>query len=374
MRNSAINFENILNIIFKTTTKSAQFFADCYLKKDISIISRWKNNIVVPKIEDLRKIVEFAKSESTGVQRVVIKDEITKLLKSSPIKKDILEIILEKENFEDFLMETLSALSIDYKDIISENNEDNICDQKTQQCKDFKSIDKETHESNHNEEKDVVGNYTGVVQFDLLMLRKKGKKQTEFAGEIKKDIDLSLSAKQGDINKIGKYILNRMTIGIIVLVSISGFLITQAADNGHNKGSKDTYPSEGITPVVTAAVTTPVKSTPIVSKIHTPSESDGNKLNKTPIPTPETLLDDYIIQTQTPILVPAPTPSSSQEIYVSPASKKGQDKSSTTYNKETDHNNSNTNSTNNGVINNFNITFEGNDNDIAVGNSTIIKE
>lgn len=174
MESNALNFESILNVIFKTTTKSAQFFADCYLRKDISIISRWKNNTVVPKIEDLRKIVEFAVSESTGVQRIVMKDEIIKILKASPLKKDILEVILEKENFEDFLTETLSALSIDYGYIIGENNELKPCDNKTQQYKNNTAVDLETYaKSLHDNAEDVIGNYTGVVQFDLLMLKQK---------------------------------------------------------------------------------------------------------------------------------------------------------------------------------------------------------
>ncbi len=374
MRDNAINFENILNIIFRTTTKSAQFFADCYLRKDISIISRWKNNTIIPKIEDLRKIVEFAISESTGVQRVVMRNEITKLLKSSPIKKDILEVIIEKESFEDFLTETLSALSIEYKEIICESNEAILFDKKKQQRKESESIDVETCSSNSHSENDIVGNYTGVVQFDLLMLKQKEKSNDKFEGNIKENLNLSFSAKQGDINKIGKYLLNRMTIGIIVLVSISGFLIAQAADNSHNKGPKDIPSIEETTPEAIVSFTAQVESTPVVSKNHTPSKTNTSKLNKTPIPQPENLVENYIIQAQTPINPPTPTPSLPKKTSVSPESKKGQDKSTDTYSKETNIDNSNTNSTNNGVINNYNIHFEGDDNDIAVGSSTIINE
>lgn len=365
METNSLNFESILNIIFKTTTKSAQFFADCYLKKDLSIISRWKNNIVVPKIEDLLKIAEFAVSESTGVQRIVMKDEIKKILKGSPIKKDILEVILEKENFEDFLIETLSALSIDYEYIISENDQLKPCDNKTQQNKNNAAVDLGTYvKALHDNAEDVAGNYTGVVQFDLLMLKQKGKDSKKFEDNAKKDIDISFSAKQGDLNKISKYILNRMTIGIIVLVSISGFLIAQASDNNHSKGPNS---SKGVIPTV--AVTTAADPTPEEFKTHAPNEADMSKLNKTPVLKSETLADDSNIRTQTPILTPAPTPSPVQKAKESLSSKKPAGTNTTNV---TD--NDNNNSTNTGVINNFNINFEGNDNDLAVGNSTIIRE
>ena len=120
MIDKSINLGKALNIIFKTTTKSAQIFADFYLRKDISIISRWRNNVVIPKSGDLRKIVEFTLNESTGVQRIVIKDELIKLLNNSSIKKEIKNVILEKDSFEDFLVEFLSALTIE-RDMAKEN-------------------------------------------------------------------------------------------------------------------------------------------------------------------------------------------------------------------------------------------------------------
>ncbi|WP_205410212.1 hypothetical protein [Acetivibrio cellulolyticus] len=299
-----------------------------------------------------------------------MKDEIIKILKASPLKKDILEVILEKENFEDFLTETLSALSIDYGYIIGENNELKPCDNKTQQYKNNTAVDLETYaKSLHDNAEDVIGNYTGVVQFDLLMLKQKEKDNKKFTGNAKKDIDISFSAKQGDLNKISKYMLNRMTIGIIVLVSISGFLIAQASDNNKGKGPNS---NEGVIPTV--AVTTAATPTPAESKTFAPNDADMSKSNKTPVLKSETFADDSNIRTQTPILTPAPTPSPAQKAKESLSSEKPEDKNTTTYNKVIDNNNSNTSSTNTGVINNYNINFEGNDNDLAVGNSTIIKE
>ncbi len=369
MQNKALNVENILNIIFKTTTKSAQFFADSYLKKDISIVSRWKNNTVVPKVEDLRKVVEFAVSESTGVQRVVMKEEIIKLLDNSSLKRDIHKVIVEKEDFEDFLIEALSILTVDYENIISKCNNPINHNTNAQQCKDNKSDEPEAHSCKiSGNEKDVIGNYTGVVQFDLLMLKQKGKENKEYADSDKNNINLSISAKQGDINKIIKHILSRMTIGIIVLVSISGFLIAQASDNSQLRTLKNTYSNT----VVTPAATTLAISTPISSR--TPIKTAIIETNKSADLKSKTLSDDNIAQLNTPVVTSkhASNSTSIPKVTDHSPSKPPEGEHTPAFNKDASISNPNSNNT--GIINNFNINIEGNNNKLASGNSIIISE
>lgn len=107
LKRDIFNIKSLLTIILITTNKSTQFFADSYLLKHHSAVSRWCNGKAVPNTEDLSKIVEFTISETTNTQRKLIKDQITSLVNESAIDKDIQASVLAIDDFSSFLLECL---------------------------------------------------------------------------------------------------------------------------------------------------------------------------------------------------------------------------------------------------------------------------
>ena len=53
------DMKTLLEIIFKYTKKNARILADRYLLKDVSIISKWRNNVVCPKMMILLKLLNL---------------------------------------------------------------------------------------------------------------------------------------------------------------------------------------------------------------------------------------------------------------------------------------------------------------------------
>ena len=80
------DMKTLLEIIFKYTKKNARILADRYLLKDVSIISKWRNNVVCPKNDDIVKIVEFVNDEATISQKELIRDNIRNYLKMHQLR------------------------------------------------------------------------------------------------------------------------------------------------------------------------------------------------------------------------------------------------------------------------------------------------
>lgn len=100
--------KDLLEVIFASINRSAGYFADAYLLKSVSIVSKWKSKKVKPQKEDINKIVEFVVKESTIVEQKTIRDKINCLVNESSLSTDIKEFILCIEDFELFLKETLT--------------------------------------------------------------------------------------------------------------------------------------------------------------------------------------------------------------------------------------------------------------------------
>jgi len=89
------------------------FFADSYLFKDPSIISKWKIGRALPSNDDIEKIVTFTVNEMTGNQHKILRSALEDLIRNSIIDKDITidneikESLLSIEDFKNFLSEVL---------------------------------------------------------------------------------------------------------------------------------------------------------------------------------------------------------------------------------------------------------------------------
>lgn len=362
MKDNSLNIDNVLNIIFKTTTKSPQIFADFYLRKDISIISRWRNGTIVPKTEDLKKIVEFVLNESTEVQRLVIKDELLSILRNSLLKQELKRLIIKKEAFEDFLIEFLSVLTIEF-DLSKEI--------KSSQPAAIKYFTPKKHSNNtqaknkeleqKDNQNDISGNYKGIVKFDLSISKKDNITSDNSIKELIRNTNLNIK----DINKIKniKYLLNKVTL-VLVLFVLTSFLVSQALDNEQSNTGLEAVPAQS----------SQILAAP---KQYNTVNTDENKVSDMDIST----ASSPAVSSDTNSPLSNKTAVVEKKQNDSPANTSP--KASSNKNTERDNNksesninsmNNNVNSNNDIENSNNNININGSNNNIAIGSSTIILE
>ncbi|QNU65464.1 hypothetical protein EHE19_011035 [Ruminiclostridium herbifermentans] len=365
MTDNSLNIDNVLNIIFKTTTKSPQIFADFYLRKDISIISRWRNGTIVPKTEDLKKIAEFVLNESTEVQRLVIKNELISILRNSLLKQELKQTIINKENFEDFLIEFLSIFTIEF-DLYEETKSNHPAAKKIfTPKKRSASIELENKELEQiDNQNDISGNYKGIMKFNL-SIDKKGNITSN--NSIKRLIR-NTNQNVKDINKIKniKYLLSKATL-VIVLFSLTSFIVYQALDNKQSNIGLETAPAQS-----SQVVASPKQNNTVIA--------DDKKSSDNDIPTassPAVSSDTNSTLAKNTEVVEKKQHESPKKTSPKASSKKSAesgiktDLNTSSKNNNKDSNNNIENSNNN--INNS-ININGSNNNIAVGSSTIILE
>jgi len=206
------DMKTLLEIIFKYTKKNARILADRYLLKDVSIISKWRNNVVCPKNDDIVKIVEFVNDEATISQKELIRDNIEELLKNAPIKSKIKDIILNTEDFSEFLKEAISVSMPDYeeKNILYCSDEE----------KRTRSIVKKELPTKKN------GTYSGTVELDfnlpdgsdINLYKLAAGSEIEFKGK------LNLFPRK-ETFRVTKFFRSSTALGVLLICVILGTII-----------------------------------------------------------------------------------------------------------------------------------------------------
>ncbi|HEY9062947.1 MAG TPA: hypothetical protein VIO64_20985 [Pseudobacteroides sp.] len=206
-----LNIKNIIEIILKTTKKNTNFLADVYLLKDASIVYKWKNRKVIPRNEDIERIVSFAQKESSDAQRRIIRERIEHLIANSSLNEDMKEFLFSKEEFSDFLMEALNVTTSCSSGIEVSANRDA-----------GKSVDYGQNNSSSLNIDGIEGEYTGHIKLDMV-LRKKG---DDASDEINNN-EIILKNKRSEagslIAKVGrgyKKITFMSTVVIVVVLNI----------------------------------------------------------------------------------------------------------------------------------------------------------
>lgn len=113
MQAEVFSVKLLLETLFKVLKRSTNYFADAYLLKDVSLISKWKTGKAIPKNEDINKIVEFVNNEATGMQRHLIRRKIEEYINASLLDISLKNMLLDIEDFSLFLTETL-IISVSY--------------------------------------------------------------------------------------------------------------------------------------------------------------------------------------------------------------------------------------------------------------------
>ncbi|AEY66945.1 hypothetical protein [Clostridium sp. BNL1100] len=233
MEDNYFNLKNILGILFKITKKNANILADRYLLKEVSIISKWKNNKAEIKSEDISRIVEFAVKESSEVQRKMIRKEILTIINCSSITEEIKEMIIEIKDFGEFLEESLNVCTSWSYDVPDVNTSNGFTDK-------LSSSD----EYNLDLEKGLVGGYKGIVRFDLELLKNKSNPEST---ETKKNSVLKNSKinliPRSKLRNAKKFIEARSVLTVIVIVAILSYTFIQAGNN-NKKVASDINPTQ----------------------------------------------------------------------------------------------------------------------------------
>ncbi|GAE88264.1 hypothetical protein [Acetivibrio straminisolvens] len=218
------DMKTLLQIIFKYTKKNARILADQYLLKDVSIISKWRNNVIYPRNDDIIKIVEFVENEATSSQKELIRDNIEELLKKAPIKNKIKEIILDTKDFSEFLKEAISVAMPEYEP---------ECEEKSKRI-----IKKE----NPSEKKEA---YSGTVKLDFVLPEGSDINLQKLANSpgIKFNGVLNLTPKKKTL-KVANFFKSSTALGILLVWIISGTIIiafsgSMQKNNSATSASKD---------------------------------------------------------------------------------------------------------------------------------------
>lgn len=144
----------IIEIFFKILKKSSNYFADAYLLKDVSLISKWKTGRVVPKNEDISKLVEFVNNESTEMQRHLIRLKVEEYINESLLDISLKNMLIGFDDFSTFLTETL-IMSV--SDTNTDLNENNISSPSENSIKNEEIV----HNEEIAREKDITNNSNG---------------------------------------------------------------------------------------------------------------------------------------------------------------------------------------------------------------------
>lgn len=345
MEERVLSIKNMLDIILKTTKKNANILADRYLLKDVSLISKWRNNKVVPKNDDISQIVDFAVNESTEVQRRLIRDKIELLIYNSSLKENIKETILNIEAFDEFLEEALNSSTAAYYKDGRLNSQAGKRPEKAEE--DYSGEEDENADSTApDSKKDIDGEYSGIVKFDLILTKKNRNRIKDILGGADEELESSVSfALKNRINTLQKYIVRgKTTLGIVIFAVItSGFFMIWAANSNQN-------PDPG------ADFRRGVYAGPAATSTPAPVQEPWPAVNKVPVDTPT---PDKPTDTPVPTLRPAAHSGGHQ-------SPSGNSNSAVDKSKS---NNTETGDLNNSSINNVNINGDGNNVQLGNGNA-----
>lgn len=330
----ASNFElkELLEIIFKVTKKNSKILAHQYLLKDVSIISKWRNNVVLPRDYDIGRIVDFVNEQSTSSQKLLIRNNIEDLLRKSSVKPDLKDIILGTEDFCDFLKEALS-ISVSAHD----RNNDVYCEEKSDIVKSFL---RGNTDSKNIENKNT--DYSGKLELDFVLPEGSSLNLKDLSKdtEIEFNGKLNFSPKKKVLRVANLYkskpFVGLSTIFVILFASMV-FSETTSYKDPENYNAKN---SEIYSNVLTAAQSAEV---PVVTE--QPSFSPS-----VPSPTPE------------PSIAPTNTPA---------AQKREKKEASKNINNNSNNTNTTTNSTTI-IHNNTNINISGQNQTTIIGNENNI--
>ncbi|HOV28401.1 MAG TPA: hypothetical protein PK566_18865 [Pseudobacteroides sp.] len=364
-----LEFKTLLEMILKVTQKNASILADSYLLKDNSIISKWKTKRVTPKSYDIDKIIEFTLAESSASQRKILRDRIEALVINSEIEHEIKKLILDKDDFEDFLREALSVSVCD-----SYSGQDNMYEKE-----DTESIESKKDDSIKGTVHKMDNRFRGTLEFDIAIPEKSlinSSTTSDFTNlELKGTVNMSPKNK---LYRATRYLTKTSVIVVITILALSGVFISSSLKQP-SKDNLNVYNSK----------TSEIQENRPLSESNADGSSGSAELSSTvpavtpilPTPTqaPEpTQPTNTIKPSEAPASIPETaqgTGTSNTNSNNSNSNNSNSNNSNSSNSNSNNANNNNTNisktdnyNTNSNNTNNSNINFSGNINIVGNGN------
>jgi hypothetical protein len=290
MNENILSIKNILDIIFKTIKKNASYFADSYLLKDVSMIYKWRCNKVVPKSEDITRIVEFTFKESSEAQRRIIRDQIEQLIVDSTLKEEIRYSIINTDSFEEFLKVALDISTAGCEEVRESNESIEPFSIKL----DDTDLKKETSESIRKEilsGDGIDGEYSGVMKFDLVLNKKGDIHQPDLNLKNVEISDLRRAGKpKGGL--LGDYKRRITVTGIVIIGTIINFFVLFALYSNSNSDLQASRKIVGGKKIALLEDASPTSTPGGLLFAVTESGNTALKVMVTPMPTVMRLSED----------------------------------------------------------------------------------
>jgi hypothetical protein len=290
MNENILSIKNILDIIFKTIKENASYFADSYLLKDVSMIYKWRCNKVVPKSEDITRIVEFTFKESSEAQRRIIRDQIEQLIVDSTLKEEIRYSIINTDSFEEFLKVALDISTAGCEEVRESNESIEPFSIKL----DDTDLKKETSESIRKEilsGDGIDGEYSGVMKFDLVLNKKGDIHQPDLNLKNVEISDLRRAGKpKGGL--LGDYKRRITVTGIVIIGTIINFFVLFALYSNSNSDLQASRKIVGGKKIALLEDASPTSTPGGLLFAVTESGNTALKVMVTPMPTVMRLSED----------------------------------------------------------------------------------
>lgn len=298
MNENILSIKNILDIIFKTIKKNANYLADSYLLKDVSMIYKWKCNKIVPRSEDITRIVEFTLNESSEAQRRIVRDHIEQLIINSNLKEDIKYSIISTESFEGFLKGALDISTTGYKDVLAQDESIEPFSIKLDH-KDFKKGTSDSVKKAILSGEGIDGEYSGVMKFDLVLNKKGDTSQPDLNLKNMELSDVRHAAKPK--NRLLKDYKRKVTVtGIVIIGTIINFFVLYALYSNPNSDPQAPNKVVGGNKIAVMEKSTPTDTSGGLLTAVTESRNTVLKAAVTPIPTVKPLKE---VEVSTPAQV-----------------------------------------------------------------------
>ncbi len=231
MEDNCFNLKTILGILFKITKKNANILADRYLLKEVSIISKWKNNKTEIKSEDIYRIVDFAVKETSKVQRKMIRKEILTVIDCSSVTEEIKQMLTEIKDFGEFIEESLNVCTSWSYDVPDADISNGLTGKLGSEDEYSLELDK-----------GLEGGYKGIVKFDLELIKNNHESTSNKKNSLLKNSEINVIPR----NKLGnakKFIEARSVLTVILIVAILSYTFIQASNN-NKKVASDINPTQ----------------------------------------------------------------------------------------------------------------------------------
>ena len=111
MSQRILSFGSLLRILLTNTNSTSAYFANHYVYKDPSLISKWLHDTQFPTPDTFPNIVQFAMEQSSMSTKKLMRIEINRVIENSSLDDETKRTLGEITEFDNYLIDVLNALA-----------------------------------------------------------------------------------------------------------------------------------------------------------------------------------------------------------------------------------------------------------------------